>query len=209
VTLVLLVILAWPAMAQDLIPVANEGAINDKWGIAAGTSLAMPRYPAEYAEAPRATCLSIGYLVNADGTTSDFALLNTWVDGKRRPDKYWESFANAAVQAMSQWRYLPLPAVKSPEPVYTAATFVFSAPDPVATRERCQIANLPRHLRDMQIDQRTARMMQRVKIFSRLDIDPTYETRLGMSRQPRGVRPRIDRTSGVQGVTREPKPSRT
>ena len=131
---------AMPAVAGDRIPIADEGKIGDRWTLVPGSQL-VPPYPPAYARNPEQVCLVVGYLVNANGTTSDFSLLKSWASGDnaRGRTDFWERFGDLASRALAQWRYAPRDAA-SAEPVYTAATFVFGAPGEIAaTREHCAI----------------------------------------------------------------------
>ncbi len=178
-TLVLaaLAALALPAAAADRIPIANEGAISDHWSPVPGTIL-VPAYPEAYASHQEKVCLTIGYLLNADGHTSDFALLKSWSSGSnsRSKGKFWETFAGDSSQALAHWQFAPKPDVATPGPVYTAATFVFG-PDSTETRTHCAISDLTTRLVELRYDPRAGRMMSR-GIFAQLDIDPNVEERL-------------------------------
>lgn len=167
---------ALPALAADKILIADEGKL-DQWTLVPGTQL-MPPYPEEYASKPEEVCLVVGYLVNADGTTSDFSLLKSWTSGSnaRTRNKFWADFADMASRALAQWHYAPK-AGASAAPVYTAATFVFGTPQAAAaTRENCAISDLTKRLVELRYDARANRQMAG-GIFSRLAIDPSLERR--------------------------------
>jgi hypothetical protein len=168
---------AMPAVAGDRIPIADEGKIGDRWTLVAGSQL-VPPYPPAYARNPEQVCLVVGYLVNANGTTSDFSLLKSWASGDnaRGRTDFWERFGDLASRALAQWRYAPRDAA-SAEPVYTAATFVFGAPGEIAaTREHCAIPDLSDRLAMLRYDGRAGRMMAR-GIYGQLDIDPYVDER--------------------------------
>lgn len=161
--------------ASDKIPIADEGRIGDQWTLVPGTQL-MPPYPEEYAKAPEEVCLVVGYLVNADGTTSDFSLLKSWTSGSnsRTRRKFWLEFADLSSRALAQWHYAPKDAA-SAKPVYTAATFVFGRPQAaMATKEHCAISDLTTRMVELRYDSRANRRMAG-GIFSRLYIDPETE----------------------------------
>ena len=173
-----LLALALPAGAQDRIQVVNEGEIRDAWMLAPGTTLAGPAYPARFAADPAEACVGIGYLINPDGTTSDFTLVQSW--SEREPphdrDAYWSEFASAASQALSTWRFQPRPEVQRPEPVYTVATVVFGARDMQALRKHCAVASLRMRLRDLREDREARRILSQGQL-SRLDLDPLLRDR--------------------------------
>lgn len=170
---------ALPALAADKIMIADEGKL-EQWSLVPDTQL-MPPYPEAYASHPEEVCLVVGYLVNADGTTSDFSLLKSWTSGSnaRSRNKFWADFADMASRALAQWHYAPKGA-SAAAPVYTAATFVFGAPQAAAaTKDNCAISDLTKRLVELRYDSRANRQMAG-GIFSRLAIDPSLERRYRM-----------------------------
>jgi hypothetical protein len=173
-----LVAAALPAIAAgDRIRIADEGKIGDQWSLVPGTQL-MPPYPEAYARNPEQVCLVVGYLVNADGSTSDFSLLKSWTSGSnaRGRSKFWTEFGDLASRALAQWRYAPRDAA-SAQPVYTAATFVFGTPGAAAaTKEHCELIDLAERLSELRYDGHAGRLMAS-GIYGRLAIDPYVEER--------------------------------
>ncbi|MCI4568620.1 hypothetical protein [Lysobacter sp. CFH 32150] len=173
-----------PVLAAEGIRVVNEGGIRDEWTLPQGYKLAMPVYPAAYVEQPAEVCVALGYLINPDGSTSDFALLKSWtsvdVPNKGSQD-YWAAFANAAAQALSQWRFQPRPEVTAPRPVYTVATMIFAGSSDL--RSHCAIPNLATRLRELRQDTSTRRKMN-TALFDRLELDSNLREQDTM-RQPR------------------------
>lgn len=165
--------------AQDRIRVVNEGGIRDEWTLAPGAVLPVPAYPEAYASDQGEVCVAIGYLLNADGTTSDFALLDAWSanEPKRDRDEYWSTFAGDASNALARWRFAPRAEVGNPRPVYTVATFLFASKNPAELRKHCAIPNLMMRLVELRYDTRLSRRMAGQDIFTRLEIDPTLENR--------------------------------
>ena len=167
------------AHAEDKIRIVNEGGIRDEWTLAPGTKLPVPAYPKAHEANQAEACVAIGYLLNADGTTSDFALLKAWsaAEPKRDVDGYWTEFARDASDALARWKFMPRPEVASPRPVYTVATFMFAASNQMELRKRCAIPNLAMRLAELRHDTRMSRKMAAQTIFTRLDIDPALESR--------------------------------
>ena len=162
-----------PAVAADMIRVVNEGGIRDEWTLPAGYKLALPAYPAEHAGQQAEACVAIGYLINPDGSTSDFALLKSWTSANvpnRSAQEYWSAFAQASAQALSQWRFQPRPEIQATRPVYTVATLLFAAKSP-QLRGRCAIADLTARLRELRRDSASRRKMDG-DLYDRLDVDP-------------------------------------
>ena len=199
------------AAASDRIRIADEGSIRDQWTLASGTQLAAPAYPAEYAAEPEQVCVAIGYLLGADGHTSDFALLKSWSSGDQSGanTRFWGAFAGAASQALAQWHFTPKEGVGTPSPVYTVATFVFGPPGATGVRERCAVGNLTNRLLELRYDDRAGRRMSR-GIFSRLDIDPNVEERFRQARLMRHedrTRERMPALPPPSSTTPPPPPS--
>jgi hypothetical protein len=144
---------AAPAFAGDDIRVVNEGGIRDRWMLKEGVPLVAPQYPAQFAKRHDEVCVSIGYLVKPDGTLSDFTMLKAWssASGTSEPEGgYWSAFAEAAGDALGQWRFQPRPEVTSPQPVFTVGTFVFGTKGASPqVRDHCRIPSLVAHLRDL------------------------------------------------------------
>ena len=174
---------AGPAAADQRIGVANEGGIRGAWKLAEGVQLAVPQYPQAFIARGDTVCVGVGYLLNPDGSTSDFTLLKAWnsTSGTSEPDPgYWSAFAEAAADALKQWKFQPRPEVTDPKPVYTVATFVFGAKGAMAgMRSHCQIPNLAARLRELMAGQ--SRRIAGSDILERLDLgtvvdpnDPVY-----------------------------------
>ena len=129
--------------------VISEGGAGAFWR-QANSDLVLP-YPANAPDPAEDVCVSIGYLIKEDGSTSDYVLLNTWTSKHKAlpsSDKY-AGFAQGAVAAVMHRRYAPAqapaPGIAS-TPVYTATTFAYTGKadaDQAALRARCSIADLP------------------------------------------------------------------
>ena len=148
-TLALAMLLSGVAVAQEKQRIANEGTIGDKWMLADGAVLATAVYPASLAARGDNACIALGYLIGKDGTTSDFAVLKQWNSdaGENAPvEGYWQAFAQAGADAVSQWRFKARPAVDVVIPTYTVATLGFQGGkqdiNPATLRGHCQIKDL-------------------------------------------------------------------
>lgn len=177
--LVLLLTASGQAAAAEKIRVVNEGGIRDAWTLAPGAKLPVPAYPVEYAASQAEACVAIGYLLNPDGSTSDFALLKSWSASEpmQGRDAYWTAFANAASGALARWHFQPRPEVSSPRAVYTVATFVFASANVQETRKRCGIPNLAMRIVELRQNTKARRRMSSNMLFDQLDIDPSLEAR--------------------------------
>jgi len=170
------------ARAGQGIAVVNEGGIKDKWMLAEGVPLAVPQYPTQFARRHDTVCIGLGYLLNPDGTTSDFALVKAWSSaGTNEPEEgYWGSFAESAANALRQWRFKPRPEVAQAQPVYTIATFVFGGAGAAnGYRGRCAVPKLAARLRELR-----ASKDSRTTILDRLDLEDVAATNAADTRRP-------------------------
>lgn len=207
--LLLGVTISMGVFAADKIQVVNEGGIGEAWALPSGTRLAVPLYPAQYAEQKAEVCVAVGFLLNEDGTTSDFSLLKSWsaLEPKRGSDEYWAAFAGAAAEALAQWRFVPKPGIETPKPIYTAATFLFSPNDPQQLRKRCVIPQLAERIFELRQDGRARRHMAKNDIFKQLELDPVLEERNRIGeRGKQSVAEMRDRLGRVPSQVPAPKP---
>ena len=165
--------IALPASAADKIPVVNEPAIGDKWTLVP-ESVQAPVYPAAFAAKQDKVCVTVGYVIGADGFTSDYALVKSWssANTSSRNTDYWGAFAQAATQALAQRQYAPKDGAK---PVFTSTTFAFGGDDE-ATKGHCAIADLATRMVELRYNDRASRKMSG-GIYARLEIDPAVEAR--------------------------------
>ena len=161
---------------ENRIPIVNENRIGDWWGIPAGSRLAPPAYPARYADDRAQVCMAVGYLLNADGTTSDLGVLKSWsaAEPRRGRDKYWQAFADEAAAALLQWRFVPKPG-EQPRSVYTVATFLFAPSDADELARHCAIPSLVQHIVALGENDQVRLRMSGSDIFNRLDVSPSME----------------------------------
>lgn len=173
---------AVPAFAAEPVRVANEGGIKNAWTLPPGVKLSAPAYPPQFADRAVQVCVGVGYLIDADGSTSHFALLKGWNSegGEREPaEGFWAAFAQASAAALQQWRFQPRPEVTRPVPVYTVATMLFGKQGtalPPELRRRCAITNLARHLADIHADPGKRRLLD-TELFDRMQLKPEASRR--------------------------------
>ena len=134
------------AVAAGRLEIVSEHRSADSWKPAVDSPRVAVGYPAAVADKGADVCVSLGFMIQADGTTSDLTGLNAWsstaADGRLAPQAA-EPFVRSAAAAVSMWKF---EAVKArPRPIYTAATFAFEGSGklaPEAIREHCRIDNL-------------------------------------------------------------------
>lgn len=125
--------------------VVDEGMLGRTHMLAPDIALAAPGYPGSYAESGDDVCIALGYTVQGDGTTGDFRLLKAWTSNRalaETQDRYLDTYAAAAADAVSQWRFV----AKDPaatQPVMTVATLTFRGKGRTAgLGDRCRIGDL-------------------------------------------------------------------
>ena len=136
------------AYAEDDLRVVNEGGVGQYWKAGEGAKFAGPGYPASQAAHPDQVCLALGYKVNANGSTSDFAILNrdSSADAARANAAYWEAFEQSAAAAVAQWKFAPRDPGK-PVPLYTVTTMRFG-PQAGSPPASCAVTDVAAALAD-------------------------------------------------------------
>jgi hypothetical protein len=138
------------ALAADRTNVVNESASVKIWAPDPAHARTMPGYPSTFADKSEDACVSIGYLLNRDGSTSDYTMLKSW--GAKTPDNsrnrnHLDALAQAAVATVQSWHFVPAPGNRAKiQPIYTAATFSFTSnasADRESLNSHCRIADLP------------------------------------------------------------------
>lgn len=179
--------LAGQVDAQQSVRVVNEGGIRDEWMLAPGARLAAPGYPGAFAEKGDNVCVAMGYRINPDGSTSDFALLKSWSSSTAEVEPaegFWDAFSQASAVALQQWKFSPRPEVSKPRAVDTVATMTFmgrQAEDAAGLRAKCKIDDLAAFLEQVKLD------MAKRGDLNRHQLGNAYrqQTRAEMIRTPR------------------------
>jgi hypothetical protein len=136
------------AGAANRVAIVSEQHLGEAWQPGAEASRYVAGYPADATDKSLDVCVTIGYVIGEDGSTSDFAALKTWSSASPEgtPDaKAVDAYVRTAAAVVSLWRYVPAGA--KPKPVFTSSTFVFearpsSASPAAGLRERCRIGDL-------------------------------------------------------------------
>ncbi len=137
--------------ADRPVRIVNEGMADKDW--APASPLMSPPTPAGER---REVCVSIGYRINRDGSTSDLLLLRVQVNGAApKEGDNVDAYAQSAAAAVSQWKFAAKPDASSNRVVYTAASFGFPAANPgdaEAARKPCAISDLKDFIAKVQAD---------------------------------------------------------
>jgi hypothetical protein len=145
--LFMLVLAASPASAAKKTQFVSEADLPSSWVLAPGVRPVVAGYPS--GDGPRRdVCVSIGYVIGADGTPSEFTFLKAWDASQPAANLGVESvptFARMGSAVLGMRRYAPAQSASSPRPVFTAASFGFAGsgalPEP-EIRAHCQIDDL-------------------------------------------------------------------
>ena len=143
--------------ADRRLTIVTEGEALGAWRPVAET-IALPAYPGIVADKSEDACVSIGYLIKADGSTSDFAVLAAWsskADGFTPTDPRFLPFSRNALAAVQRWRFeTDGGAGARGRQVFSAATFAFSTTgaDMGALKDRCRIADLKEFISKLRAD---------------------------------------------------------
>lgn len=138
--------------AENSERIANEGTIGNKWALADGVKLASAEYPAHMASRGDNVCIALSYLINPNGSTSDFSVVKQWnsESGENEPAAgFWQAFAQAGADAVAQWKFKPKAGVGAAVPTRTVATLGFTGNegvDPAQLRSHCKVTDLATQL---------------------------------------------------------------
>lgn len=185
VLLPLALLAATAAMAQQPERIADEGTIGDKWALADGVPLAQAVYPPQMAARGNSACIALGYLIGKDGKTSDFQMIKAWNSeaGEDEPvEGYWQAFAGAGAEAVSQWQFKPRPEVTDAVPTRTVATLGFQGPKggtPAEVRGHCKISGLEGYLAELARKPRDTTDMNRHALDKAMQAQRRAEARAG------------------------------
>lgn len=128
---------------DDAVRIADEGGIATWWRLADGASITAPGYPQDSLAGRVDACVSMGYTIQPDGSTSDHVIVKRWSNAAEDDAVAWDQFGQAASSALSQWRFAPADAMP-PKPTFTVATFTFVGSEamPVGLAEHCKVADV-------------------------------------------------------------------
>ena len=136
------------ATAADKVTILSEGGASPYWR-AIPETIAMPAYPGIVADKSEDVCIGVGYMLDSDGSTGEFAVLNAWGSktAQAKPtDAHFLPFSQNALAAVQRWKFATTGGGSAKvKPIYTAATFAFSTTqggDIGAVRGHCTIADL-------------------------------------------------------------------
>jgi hypothetical protein len=131
--------------------IVNEGQLGAR-GIAADGQLRAPGMPASLVAQRDDVCVTLGYNVKSDGSTSNLMVLKSWsssAQGEMLEQAYADDVRSVVAEAVSDWKFRNADGDGRVQPLFTATTFYFSgsgASDAATLRGHCQINDLTAHV---------------------------------------------------------------
>ena len=110
-------------------------------------------YPSTAANPRSDACVTIGYLISKDGSTSNFTELKSWnsaYPGREPKPAESQPYVQIAAAVVSRTKYVSVQ--PKARPVYTASTFVFNGSKSGGDdgiRAHCRIEDLPKFVAQM------------------------------------------------------------
>jgi hypothetical protein len=133
--------------------IVNEQEAAQSWKPDPTQKKFVPGYPSTAANPRSDVCVTIGYLIQKDGSTTNFTELKSWSsDSPDRAPKPSESapYVQIAAAVVSRTKYVRVePKV---HPVYTSSTFAFDGSKSLgeqAIRAHCLIEDLPKYVAEL------------------------------------------------------------
>ena len=133
-------------LASGRITIVSEQDAPKSWAPAPGVVRVVAGYPKSTTDASKDVCVTIGYLIDNEGKTSEFVEMKSWSSaaGEGKPDEAeLRPFVQSAAATVSLWRFAPVGKVRQ---IYTSASFAFAGSKALPEEEirgRCRIADLP------------------------------------------------------------------
>ena len=133
------------AFASGRVTIVDAGSLAQNWTPAPNVQRFSAGYPSTAIDKSHDVCVTIGYEIGTDGSTSGLSELNSWTsgsaDGVATPEEI-TPYSQIAAAVVSRYKYVP---VGKAHKVFTSATFAFDgskAQGEAAIAAHCQIADL-------------------------------------------------------------------
>jgi len=136
---------ATAALASGRITIVSEQDAGRSWTPTPEAKLIIAGYPRATDNAARDACITIGYLIDHEGKTSNFVAMNAWssVPGEDKASPSLSPYVQNAAATVSLWHYAPVGKAKQ---IYPSHSFAFAGSKSLAEEEirgRCRIDDLP------------------------------------------------------------------
>jgi len=147
VSALVFVAVAGGVQAAEKLHIVNEGNLPEIWSPAGAQPLSIVDYPATLADQSTDVCVSLAYLIGADGRVrpESLGVLRLWASdgrGEEAQDESLEPYVQAAASKLLQQRYSPTGAAQE---VYTSISLAFvgsRASSVDSVQSRCHVPYL-------------------------------------------------------------------
>ena len=144
ITLATTVAFAAAAAAGGRVGIVSEHELAKNWTLTPETAVFVAGYPAAAADKSAEVCVNLGFMIQPDGSTSDYTLMKAWsstTSDKAELDKVAGPFVQNVAAVVSRWKFVP---TGKPRQMYTSATMAFrpGQVNPEEVRAHCRIADL-------------------------------------------------------------------
>jgi hypothetical protein len=133
--------------------IVNEKQASETWKPDPTQQKFVPGYPSKAANPQSDACVTIGYLIQKDGSTTNFTELKSWnsaiPDRAPKPAES-EPYVQISAAVVSRTKFVPVQ--PKAHPVYTSATFAFDGSKSLgeqAIRAHCLIDDLPTYVAEL------------------------------------------------------------
>jgi hypothetical protein len=135
---------ATATLAGGRVTIVSEDDAGRSWTPTPEAKLIVAGYPRASNNAARDACITIGYMIDKEGKTSNFVAMNAWssVIGEDKASPGLAPYVQNAAATVSLWRYAPVGKARQ---VYTSHSFAFAGSKTLAEediRARCRISDL-------------------------------------------------------------------
>jgi len=133
--------------------IVNEKDAAQTWKPDPNGQHYVPGYPTKALNPRSDACVTVGYLIQKDGSTTNFTELKSWSsDTPDRAPKPSESepYVQLAAAVVARTKFVPVQ--PKAHPVYTSATFAFDGSKSLgedAIRAHCLIEDLPKYVAEL------------------------------------------------------------
>lgn len=156
------------ASAQRVI-IVSEQDVAKSWSVSPETAGFVAAYPAAVPDKSQDVCVNLGFMINADGSTSNYTLVKAWSSATADDQavlRVTEPFVQNVAAVVQRRKFVP---AAKPRMVYTSVTMAFRGGQAGAEeiRAHCLVADLEKFVADAA---RTKRQRQAQQAETRRDM---------------------------------------
>jgi hypothetical protein len=138
------------AASAGRVTIVSESELGKRWSQTPESARFVAGYPAAVANKSQDVCINLGFMINEDGSTSNYTLMQAWSSATPDAEAFKrnsEPFVQNAAATVQRWHFAP---TDKPHAVYTSATMAFRGgqASEEEVRAHCRIADLERFVAD-------------------------------------------------------------